>query len=91
MFLTFPNKSVHAEVVGERTNQGGGYGLDIPVLHHFYGHKKGVNWIKNWSEATVKNLEKDIKHCLKLFNQINWNIIRSSCILLDCLLLGGSL
>lgn len=47
MFLTFPNKSVHAEVIGERTNQGGGYGLDIPVLHHFYGHKKGVNWIKN--------------------------------------------
>ena len=65
MFLTLPNTSVQAEVIGERINRGDGYGLKIPVLYHFYGHKNGINWLKNRLEAILKNLEKDIRHCLK--------------------------
>ena len=65
MFLTLPNTSVQAEVIGEKINWGGGYGLEIPVLYHFYGHENGINWLKNKLKAIHKNLEKDIKHCLK--------------------------
>ena len=65
MFLTLPNTSVQVEVIGQRINPGGGYRLKIPVLYHFYGHENGVNWLKNKLEAIRKNLEKDIKHCLK--------------------------
>ena len=47
MFLTLSNTAVHADVIGKRINQGGGYGLEIPVSYHFYGHKKGLNWLKS--------------------------------------------
>ena len=60
IFLTFPNMSVQAEVIGERINQGRDYGLEIPVSYHFYGHEKFVNWPKNRLEVIDKNLEKDI-------------------------------
>ena len=30
MFLTLPNTSLQADVIGERINQSGGYGLEIP-------------------------------------------------------------
>ena len=65
MFLTLPNTSVQAEVIEESINQGGGYGLEIPVLYQIYGHENGVNWLKNRLQAIRKNLAKDIKHCLK--------------------------
>ena len=65
MFLRLQNTSVQAEVIGERINWGGGYGLEIPVLYHFCGHENGVNWLKNKLEAIRRNLEKDTKHCLK--------------------------
>ena len=65
MSLTLPNMSAQAEVIGERINRGGGYGLEIPVLYHFNGHENGVNWFKNRLEAIRKNLEKGIKHYLK--------------------------
>ena len=48
--------------VCERINQGSGYELEIWALYNFYGHKKGVQWLKNRLEAIDKNLEKDIKH-----------------------------
>ena len=62
MFLTLPNASVQAEVIGEIINGDGGYGLEIPVLYHFHGHENGVNWLKNRLEAIRKNLENNIKH-----------------------------
>ena len=65
MFVTLPNTSVQVEVIGERVNPGGVYGLELPVSYHFYGHEKDENWLKNTVEAIDKNLEKDIKHCLK--------------------------
>ena len=65
MFLTLPNTSVQAELIIGRINQRGGYWLDIPVLDHFCGHRRGVNWLKNRLEAINENLEKDIKHCFK--------------------------
>ena len=71
MFLTLPNTFVQAEVIGERINRSSGYGLKIPVPYDFYGHKKGVNWLKNRLEATDKNLEENMKHSFKLFNEIN--------------------
>ena len=65
MFLTLPKTSVQAEVIGERNNRSSGSVLEIPVSYNFYGHEKGVNWLKNRLEAIDKNLEKDIKHGLK--------------------------
>ena len=60
MFLSLPNTSVQAEVIGGRTNRGGGYGLEIPVSYHFYGHEKGVNWLKNRLEAIGKNKKRTL-------------------------------
>ena len=40
MFLTLPNTTIEAEVVGKRLNRGGGYGLEIPVIYRFYGKEK---------------------------------------------------
>ena len=65
MFVTLPNTSVQVEVIGERVIPGGVDGLELPVSYHFYDHEKGENWLKNTVEAIDKNLEKDIKHCLK--------------------------
>ena len=65
MYQTFPNTSVRAEKIGDRINWGGGYVLEIPVLHHFYGQENGPHWLTNWLEAIRRNLEKNIKHCLK--------------------------
>ena len=42
MFLNLPHCSLEAEVVGERVNRGGGYGLGIPVLYHFLGPAKAT-------------------------------------------------
>ena len=60
VFLTLPNTSVQTQVIGKTIDRGGDYGLEIPVSHHFQGHKKGENWFKNRLETN----EKDIKHCL---------------------------
>ena len=65
MSLTLPSTSVQAEVIGERINQVGGYGLEIPALYHFYGYESGINWLKYRLETICKNIEKYIKHCLK--------------------------
>ena len=40
MILTVPNTSVQAEVIEERVNLGCGYGLEMPVSYHFYGHER---------------------------------------------------
>ena len=64
MYRTLPNTFVQAEVIGEKINQGGGYGLESPVSYHFYGHKKGVNWFMNGLDPICKSLEMDIKHYL---------------------------
>ena len=65
MFLTLQNTSNQAEVIGQRINPGGRYGLEIQVSYNFYDHKKGVNWFKNRLETIDKNLEKEIKHYRK--------------------------
>ena len=57
-------------MIEERVNLGGGYPLEITISDHFYGHEKGINWLKNQLEMIDKNLKKDIKHCLKWVNKI---------------------
>ena len=57
-------------------NQGGGYGLEIPFSHHFYGHEKGVNWLKNRVELIDKDIVQEKKHYLNGFKELNWNIFR---------------
>ena len=53
MFLTLPNMSIQAEVIGKRFNGGGDHGLEIPFSYDFYGHEKGVNWLKNRRLAKI--------------------------------------
>ena len=65
MFLTLPNTTVQAEMIWERINQGGVFGLENPVSHHFYDHKKSIKCLKNRLDKIDKNLEKDIKGFLK--------------------------
>ena len=82
MFLTLQNKSVQAEVIGERINRIGSYRLENQVSYHVHGREKGVNWLKNRLEVVDKILEKRHK--------THRNILMSSSILLDCPLLSGS-
>ena len=43
----------------------GGYGLEIPVIYHFYGQEKLVNWLIKKIEAVKKELEYKVSKCLK--------------------------
>ena len=65
-------------------NQAGGYRLEIPFSYHFYGHEKGVNWLKNRLELIDKDTVKETKHYLNDFNEINWNIFKWNSISFDC-------
>ena len=42
-FLSVIDGSVQEEVIGERVNLGGGFGLEIKVRFHFYGHENTNN------------------------------------------------
>ena len=64
-FLSLPNTSIRARVLGKRVNRGAGYGLEIPVCFVFQGHAKGAEWIKKIVEAEKKlqaHLEKFLKN-----------------------------
>ena len=65
MFLKVPNTSIEFQVIGKRLNRGGGYGLEIPVIYHFYGQEKLVNWLIKKIEAVKKELEYKVSKCLK--------------------------
>ena len=57
MFLSLPNASVQAEVIGKRTDRG----------YHLYGREKAVNWLQKRLKAIDEQLEKDNGNILKLF------------------------
>ena len=65
IFLKVPNTSIEFQVIGKRLNRGGGYGLEIPVIYHFYGQEKLVNWLIKKIEAVKKELEYKVSKCLK--------------------------
>ena len=52
---------MEAEIVGERVNCGGNYGLEIHVLYHFLGPAKAIEKI----ETVEKELECNVSKCLK--------------------------
>lgn len=54
LFLTLPNCSMEAEVIGKRVNCGGGNQLEIPVQHHFLGPAKAIDWLEKKLEGIVK-------------------------------------
>ena len=64
-FLSLPNTSIRAEVLGTRVNRGAGHGLEIPVRYIFQGHQKAVRWIKGKVEEEEARVEKRFKKCLK--------------------------
>ena len=43
MFQKVPNASIEVQVARKRLNHGWSYGLEIPVIYHFYGQEKLVN------------------------------------------------
>ena len=53
------------EVIGKRLNRGGGYGLEIPVIYHFHGQEKLVNWAVKKLEAVKNQLDCQKLKCLK--------------------------
>ena len=65
MFLTLPNTTIEAEVVGKRLNRGGGYGLEIPVFYRFYGKEKTIMWLTKKLKAINDELQCKISKCLK--------------------------
>ena len=65
MFLKVLNTSIEFQVIGKRLNRGGGCGLEIPVIYHFYGQEKLVNWLIKKIEAVKKELEYKVSKCLK--------------------------
>ena len=51
LFLKVSNTYITAEVIGKRLNRVCGYGLEIPVIYHFHGQEKLVNWAVKKLEA----------------------------------------
>ena len=58
-----PNTYITAEVIGKRLNRGGGYGLEIPVIYHFYGQEKLVNLAIRKLEAVKRQLDCQVSKC----------------------------
>ena len=52
---------IEVQVVVQRLNREGRYGLEIPVNYHFYSQEKFVNWFIKKIEGVRKDLE-----CLKV-------------------------
>ena len=65
MFLKVRYTSIEVQVVGKRLNLPGGYDLEIPVIYHFYGQEKLVNWYIKKIEVVKKELECKVSKCLK--------------------------
>ena len=57
MFMKVPNTSIEVQVVETMLSRRGGYGLGIPVIYHFYGQEKLVNWLIKKIVAVKKVLE----------------------------------
>ena len=55
--MKVPNTSIEVQVVETMLSRRGGYGLGIPVIYHFYGQEKLVNWLIKKIEAVEKVLE----------------------------------
>ena len=71
MSLTLPSTSVQAEVIGERINQVGGYGLEIPALYHFYGHESNSGfvsllWPRKWYKLAQVQARDDLQKYRKV-------------------------
>ena len=64
-FLSLPQTTIRAEVVGPRVNRGAGHGLEIPVRYIFQGHGKAVDWIRRKVEEEEARVEARFKKCLK--------------------------
>ena len=63
--LTLPNCCIKEEAIGKRVNSGAGYGLEIPVRHHFFDHVKAIYWLKKKLETVEKELECNVSKCPK--------------------------
>ena len=64
----------------KRLNPGGGRGLKIPVISHFYSQEEIVNWLIKKIEAVKKEFECKVSKCLKqirrkLFNFVIFSIL----------------
>ena len=64
-FLSLPQTSIRAEVLGPRVNWGAGHGLEIPVRFIFQGHAKGVGWVRTKIKDAEEKVEKRFKKCMK--------------------------
>ena len=64
-FLSLPNTSIRAEVLGPKINRGAGHGLEVPVRFIFQGHGKAVGWVKKKVEDEEAKLEARFNKCLK--------------------------
>ena len=65
MFLMILFTLIEIEVVAERLNRGGSYGLEIPVKYRFKGHEKIAQWLTKKLETVRKELECKVSKCLK--------------------------
>ena len=66
---------VEVQVVGKMLNHGGGYGLKIPVIYHFYGQEKLVNCLIKKSEAVKKQAECKVSKYLKQILRKSFNFV----------------
>ena len=64
-FLSLPNASIRAEVLGPRVNRGAGHGLEVPVRFIFQGHRKAVEWVRKKLNEEEAKIEAKFKKCLK--------------------------
>ena len=64
-FLSLPQTSIRAEVVGNRVNRGAGHGLEVPVRYYFYGPRKAIMWANKRISEADRKIEEKFKNCMK--------------------------
>ena len=64
-FLSLPEISIRARVLGKRVNRGAGYGFEILVCFIFKGHVKGIAWVNKKIEDAEKMVQSCIEKCMK--------------------------
>ncbi len=52
-FLRREANKAFVEVKGEKVNRGGGYGLEIPCVYHFYGPPRYIQRLKDTLEPLI--------------------------------------
>ena len=70
---TLKNTSITAELIIKSLNIGGSYGLEVPVMYHFYGQEMIINCMKNKLKAIESDFDWNVwNEFLKKSQRLNF-------------------